>query len=96
MDGFIMASMPKSLTVSADAVRFGAILRRLRQEKGWTIRKLARRAGMNATYVSIVETGGNVPSLTTILELTEVLGVDVAEIMREVAIARTLPPGQAG
>jgi transcriptional regulator with XRE-family HTH domain len=51
---------------------------------------------MNATYVSIVETGGNVPSLTTILELTEVLGVDVAEIMREVAIARTLPPGQAG
>jgi transcriptional regulator with XRE-family HTH domain len=88
--------MPKSVTVSADAVRFGAILRRLRQEKGWTIRKLARRAGMNATYVSIVETGGNVPSLTTILELTEVLGVDVAEIMREVAIARTLPPGQAG
>jgi hypothetical protein len=35
---------------------------------------------------------GNVPSLTTVLELTEVLGADMAEIMRQLAAARIAPP----
>jgi transcriptional regulator with XRE-family HTH domain len=72
-------------------VRFGAILRRLREQRGWTRRKLATRAGMTPQYVTIVEQGGNIPSLTTVLELTEVLGADVAEIMRELAAARNAP-----
>ena len=83
--------MPRSRTRSADAERFGAILQRIREERGWTRRKLAMRSGMNPQYIAIVEQGGNVPSLTTILELTEVLGADVAEIMRELAAARTAP-----
>ncbi len=83
--------MPRSRSYNADAVRFGALLRQLRVQKGWTLRKLATRAGMNPTYVGIVEEGGNVPSLSTVLELTEVLGADVAEIMRELARARTAP-----
>ena len=83
--------MPRSKVIDPDAVRFGAILRRLRQERGWTIDKLARRAGMHPTYVSIVEQGGNVPSLASVLELVEVLGGDVAEIMRELAAARRFP-----
>ena len=41
-------------------------------------------------YVGIVEQGGNVPSLTTVLELTEVLGADVAKVIRELA-ARNAP-----
>ena len=39
-----------------------------------------------------VEQGGNVPSLSTVLELAEVLGADIGEIMRELAAARTAPP----
>jgi transcriptional regulator with XRE-family HTH domain len=53
---------------------------------------LATRAGLTPAYVGIVEQGGNVPSLTTVLELTEVLGADIAEVMRELAAARTAPP----
>jgi len=77
-----------------DAIRFAAIVRRLREERGWTRQKLATRSGMTPQYVGIVEQGGNVPSLTTILELIEGLGGDIGEVMREVAAARTAPARQ--
>lgn len=87
--------MPRSRQLDSDAVRFGAALRRSRLARGWTITKLARRAGMNAQYLGIVEAGGNVPSLYTILEVAEVLGVDAGELIREVAIARRQPKAEA-
>jgi transcriptional regulator with XRE-family HTH domain len=80
--------MPQSRTRDPDAARFGAILQRLRLARGWTLTKLAQRSGMNRQYLSIVERGGNVPSLTTVLELAEVLEADAAEIIRELARAR--------
>ena len=83
--------MPRSRTVSPDAIRFGAAIQKLRQQRGWTRRKLAQRAGLTPQYVAIVEQGGNVPSLTTVLDLTEVLGGDIAEVMRELSTARNSP-----
>ena len=91
MDYVIISPCLKLVSATRDAERFGAILARIRIERGWTRQKLATRSGMSPQYVAIVEQGGNVPSLTTVLELTEVLGADVAEIMRELAAARTAP-----
>lgn len=65
---------------------------RLRLARGWTRKKLAQRAGITPQYLAIVEQGGNVPSLTTVLELIEVLGADIAEVMRELMVARNSPP----
>jgi transcriptional regulator with XRE-family HTH domain len=76
-----------------DAVRFGAIVERLRLARGWTRKKLSQRAGLTPQYLAIVEQGGNVPSLTTVLELIEVLGADIAEVMRELMVARNSPSG---
>jgi len=87
--------MPRTRSTNLDAIRFGAILRRIRDERGWTRQKLATRSGMTPQYVSIVEQGGNVPSLTTVLELLEVLGADTGQVMRELAAARTAPARQA-
>ena len=84
--------MPRMRTRNWDAIRFGALIRRVREERGWTRQKLATRAGLTPGYVGIVEQGGNVPSLSTVLELAEVLGADVGEIMRELAAARTVRP----
>jgi len=83
--------MTLSRRADPDAVVFGAILRRERQARGWTLRKLAQRAGMNAQYLGVVEAGGNVPSLSLILEVAEVLGADAGEMIREAAIARRTP-----
>jgi transcriptional regulator with XRE-family HTH domain len=80
--------MPRARQADPDALRFGAVLRRERLARGWTIVKLARRAGMNAQYLGVVEAGGNIPSLSTILEVAEVLGADAGEMIREVAAAR--------
>ena len=84
--------MPKARRYNADADRFGAILRQLREQRGWTRQKLAQRAGMTPTYVGILEQGGNVPSITSVLELIEVLGGDIGDVMRQLAAARIAPP----
>ena len=83
--------MPRTRAPDPDAIRFGAIVSRLRLTRGWTRKKLAQRAGLTPQYVSIVEQGGNVPSLTTVLELIEVLGGDIGEVMRELAAKRNRP-----
>jgi transcriptional regulator with XRE-family HTH domain len=80
--------MPKSTTRNYDAERFGAIIQRLRLERGWTLTKCAQRCGMNATYLGVLEKGGNMPSLATLFEFADVFGMDAAELVREVEQAR--------
>jgi transcriptional regulator with XRE-family HTH domain len=76
--------MPKLPTVDRDAVRFGAIFKRLRLARGWTIVMAARRCGMNPTYLGTLEKGGNTPSIETVLEMADVYGVTAAGIVGEV------------
>jgi transcriptional regulator with XRE-family HTH domain len=76
--------MPKSTVRNYDAQRFGAIIQRLRTERGWTLVRFAQRSGMNATYLSILERGGNMPTLATLFELADVFGLEAADIVREV------------
>jgi transcriptional regulator with XRE-family HTH domain len=87
--------MPRFRQPHPDAALFGAALRRTRIARGWTITKLAQRSGLNAQYLGVVEAGRNVPTLYVILEVCEVLGVDAGELIREVAVARRQPKGDA-
>jgi transcriptional regulator with XRE-family HTH domain len=85
--------MPLARKISRYAVRFGKIIRRLRMQRGWTLAKLAQRSGMNAQYLGHLERAENSPSLDTIVELADVLGADIGEVMREVATGQT-PAGE--
>jgi transcriptional regulator with XRE-family HTH domain len=76
--------MPKLTITNRDAVRFGAIFRRLRRARGWTIITAAQRCGMNANYLGALEKGGNMPSVETLLEVADVYGVNASDIVREV------------
>ncbi len=80
--------MPKLTCASRDAIRFGAILQRLRVTRGWSIVTAARRSGMNPNYLGALKKGGNMPSLETLLETADVYGISAAEIVREVEDAR--------
>lgn len=84
--------MPKSSYTDPDAVRLGAIIKRLRIDRGWTLVKMAQRAGMNPTYLGVMEKGGNMPSVATLLEIADVFNVEAADIIRELENARRRKP----
>ena len=76
--------MPRRPRADPHARLFGGIIRRLREERGWTATQLARKAGMNPTYLCFLERGCNIPTLKTVITLTEVLQTNAAEVLREV------------
>ena len=76
--------MPKSTVRNYDAERFGAIIRRLRTERGWTLAQFAQRANMNPKYLAIMEKGGNMPSVAALFGFADVFGIEAADLVREV------------
>jgi len=84
--------MPRARVAFPDAVRFGQILKDLRLQRDWSLAEFARQSGMTATYLGLLERGLNVPSLTAIINLAEVLGVDPGELVRHVAAGRRRSP----
>jgi transcriptional regulator with XRE-family HTH domain len=80
--------VPRRKSKDPDARKFGAIIRRLREQRGWTQDELAERAGMNGSYVGFIERGENVPTLSVILLLAQTLQVDAGDLVREVANGR--------
>jgi transcriptional regulator with XRE-family HTH domain len=79
-----MQEVSRRKTRQPDAVLFGEIVRKLREERGWTQEQLAERAEMNASYLGFVERGDNVPTLTIIIQIAEGLGIVPDELLREV------------
>ncbi|HUP61846.1 MAG TPA: helix-turn-helix transcriptional regulator [Thermoanaerobaculia bacterium] len=84
--------MPRAKTLHPDAIRFGEILFNLRQQRGWTLQQFARESHMTATYLGLLERGLNLPSLTAVINLAQVLGVDPGELVRHVAAGRKRAP----
>jgi transcriptional regulator with XRE-family HTH domain len=64
-----------------EAEIFGATVKRLRAERGWTQEDLADAASLTTTYVGQVERGNKVPSLTVVLKLARGLSVAPAELL---------------
>ena len=65
-----------------DAELFGAVVRELREARGWTQEQLAEHSDMNASYLGFVERGDNVPTLTIIIQIAEGLGVEPADLLK--------------
>jgi XRE family transcriptional regulator, regulator of sulfur utilization len=80
----IIDVMPQSRAPHPDAVRFGALISRLRLARGWSLAELSSRSGMNATYLGVMERGGNMPTLATLFKLAAVFDTDAAELVREI------------
>lgn len=65
----------------------GARLRNLRQRCRFSMRQLAERAGVAASYVSAVEAGKISPTIATLSKLLTVLGTDLAGFFADEASA---------
>ncbi|KAA5835019.1 XRE family transcriptional regulator [Saccharopolyspora hirsuta] len=74
----------------------GAEIKRIRAERGLTLRELAERCGLSPGFLSLAERGVNSISLTSLFALANALDVDAAELLgtagrrsrREYSIAR--------
>lgn len=64
-----------------EAVMFGERLRELREKRELSLRSLADLAGMSYTYISDMERGLRVPSLTTIIRLAVALDCQVMDLV---------------
>jgi transcriptional regulator with XRE-family HTH domain len=60
-----------------DAADLSALITALREAKGWSGAELARRSGVTASTVSVLEAGRYKPTATTLLRLLDALGLDL-------------------
>ncbi len=64
-------------------VAFGRALRRLRLAAGITQEQLGLESGVQRNFVSLIETGQNQPTITTIFKLARALGIKPSELVEE-------------
>lgn len=62
--------------------KFGAKIRKLRKARGLTQEKLAEKAGIDYSYMNLIENGKRNPSLKLIAKLARVLSISLGELMR--------------
>jgi len=68
---------------AAEAKIFGAAMKRWREKRGLTQDGLAGLAGIASSYVSHIERGEHVPSLTVILKLSLALQILPGDLLSD-------------
>jgi transcriptional regulator with XRE-family HTH domain len=64
-----------------EGAAFGARLRELREQRGETQESLADATGFSRPYISNMESGIKVPSLTTLIRLALALDCEVTDLV---------------
>ena len=63
---------------------FGEVLRELRKQKKFSQEELAFESGLDRSFISLLETGRQQPSLITIFQLAKALGVSPSQLISSV------------
>ncbi|MHB8391473.1 MAG: helix-turn-helix domain-containing protein [Acidobacteriaceae bacterium] len=62
--------------------RFPAVLREARSEKGLSQEAIADRAGLHRTYISQIERGLKSPSLKSLEQIANALGIPLSNLLK--------------
>lgn len=65
----------------APNVALGRALRGLRQAAGMSQEQLGLEAGVQRNFISLIETGQNQPTITTIFKLAAALGMKASDLV---------------
>ncbi|HTW98432.1 MAG TPA: helix-turn-helix domain-containing protein [Acidimicrobiales bacterium] len=94
-DGVAAAAAPEAeLEGDRDgslAGRIGRRLRNRRKELGLTLADTAERSSLSISYLSAVEKGVNLPSLPTLVKLTDALETSIPAVLVEEGANRVMP-----
>jgi transcriptional regulator with XRE-family HTH domain len=63
--------------------RFGAVVRRLRDVRGWSQEHLAGQADLNRSYLGEIERGVATPSIATAAKLAAALGLSLSVLLAQ-------------
>ena len=63
------------------STRFGAVIRELRESRGWSQEQLAGQASLNRSYMGEIERSAAMPSLATAEKLAHALEVALSELI---------------
>jgi transcriptional regulator with XRE-family HTH domain/quercetin dioxygenase-like cupin family protein len=74
----------------------GSRLKNIRLKAGWTLRELARQAGVSPSFVSQIENGKSQPSVATLYEFAQLLNVSIDELFDPTGGFAPRPAGRAG
>ena len=67
--------------VHRPSTRFGAVIRELRESRGWSQEQLAGQANLNRSYMGEIERSAAMPSLATAEKLALALDVALSELI---------------
>jgi quercetin dioxygenase-like cupin family protein/DNA-binding XRE family transcriptional regulator len=84
-----------SSSIESQLCSFGARLRNLRLQRGWTLEELAARGGLSKAHLSRLESGERQASIAVILTFSRVFNVSLASLFESPAPAQssmTTPP----
>ena len=71
--------------------RFAAVIRQLREARGWSQERLANRAQLNRSYMGEIERATAMPSLATAGKLAHALEVPLSELISRCEASNQLP-----
>lgn len=63
---------------------FGRVLRQLRVGAGMSQEQLGLESGVQRNFISLIETGQNQPTITTLFRLAKALNVKPSELIAQV------------
>jgi len=69
---------------------FGSVLRECRKSAGLSQEQLAVKAGLDRSFLSMVERGIQSPNIVVLFRIAEVLGVSAAELIARTEAASPL------
>jgi transcriptional regulator with XRE-family HTH domain len=67
---------------------FGQVLRKHRLAAGWSQEQLGLESGVQRNFISLIETGQNQPTITTIFKLADALDIKASKLIAEDESAR--------
>jgi putative transcriptional regulator len=68
--------------------RLARMIRRAREQKGWSQRTLAEQVGLNHEAIRRIELGLTDPRATLLFKLCNALSLDVGETMNKIALGQ--------
>lgn len=67
----------------SEDVRLGKRIKEFRKQRGWALRGLAKRCGLSANAISLIERGENSPTVSSLRRLAQAFNVPISDFFQE-------------